>query len=101
MSELPMTPHQARAVMYTARENHVDLGPDAHHALETIAGMTEEWGVEYTGVNHGHRHTKWCQPEDSDPDVESQARHEYRMFKKKHMNPRLVRRYVTKEVDDE
>ena len=49
----PMTPEDAQIVLVGAKEHGGHLSIGYRRALETIAGMHEEWGVEerheYTG----------------------------------------------------
>lgn len=63
-------------------------------AVEALA--TEEWeyGVEYTGINHGNRHTEWC-PREHYLTSKKKAEMEYKKMEKMRMNPHMVRRRVS------
>ena len=53
-----MTPEEAQRAIHDADDLRSNLPADCWRALETIAGMREEWGVEerheYTGEWHWH-----------------------------------------------
>ena len=43
-----MTPEEARQAIHDAEDLRANLPDDCRRALETIAGMHEEWGVAVT-----------------------------------------------------
>ena len=91
----PMAPEEARKAI-DATEGTTDYTwSEAHHALETIAGMKEEWATE-GGWRRGeditwHPVTDWYpsreQAESTTPALSPRTR--------------LVRRYVTQVIEDE
>lgn len=96
----PMTPGQARDAIDAAEGTTDYTWVDAHHALETVAGMREEWGVEFTAKNNLGRRTSWISRE-TDHGSYVNALRECGIYERKGMEPRLVRRYVTQVIDDE
>lgn len=70
----------------------------APEMAQVLAEETWEYGVEYTGINHGNRHTEWC-PVEHYLTSKEKAELEYKKMEKMRMNPRMVRRRVSsKEV---
>lgn len=64
-------------------------------ALETLAGMKTEWGVEYIGVKYGNRHISWEGSREA-------AEFEMKRLQHNHVEGlRLVPRYVTGVIEDE
>lgn len=89
-----MTPEQARKhqAWHAEYRNGTRSADLLDQALATIAADQIEYGVEYTGVNHGHRHTG------SKASWHTKLKHaemEYRQMVKSGMNPRLVARRVS------
>lgn len=91
MSDQSMTPEEARSRLATGTHGQDSV---AIRALETLAGMKTDWGVKYTGVNHGDRHTTW-------EGGREYAEYEFRQMKRMGMDPRIVHRYVTDVIDGE
>ena len=87
-----MTPQEARELLHDWQEGGMVDWDDSRRALETIAADQIEYGVEYTGVNHGHRHTgsnaSWHAKREY-------AEMEYRQMAESGMNPQLVARRVS------
>ena len=56
----PMSPEDAQIVFVGVKENGSHLAIGYRRALETIAGMREEWGVSYRRVSYrrGHENEK-------------------------------------------
>lgn len=71
-----------------------DLVAEAWTHAKALAEETWEYGVEYTGINHGNRHTEWC-PREHYLTSKEKAELEYKKMEKMHMNPRMVRRRVS------
>ena len=61
------------------------------------ADMREDWGVTYTGVNHGGRHVDW------EPETREEAEKMARRYRRREgMSPvTIVRRYVTEQEETE
>ena len=61
------------------------------------ADMREDWGVTYTGINHGGRHVDW------DPETREEAEKMARRYRRREgMSPvTIVRRYVTEQEEIE
>ena len=61
---------------------------------EALAEEEWEYGVEYTGVNHGNRHIQWCYGEYDETSFD-EVQWEYEKMLKRDMKPRMVRRRVS------
>lgn len=88
----PMTPEGARRSLAYSEKYDTHLAIGHRRALETIAGMHEEWGYEYESL-HGGRVTQWGFRS------EINARWDMSIALRQHWDDhqptRLVRRYVT------
>ena len=86
-----MTPEEAQRAIHDEEALRSNLPADCWRALETIAGMREEWGVTYTGINHGGRHIDWG------PETREEAEKMARRYRRREgMSPvAIIRRYVT------
>lgn len=91
-----MTPEQARHVLHDnitpPEPGSMTYYAQSFRALTALAADTIEYGVEYTGVNHGHRHTG------SNASWHAKRKHaerEYRQMARSGMKPRLVARRVS------
>ena len=56
---IPMTPEDAQIVFDGVKENRSHLAIGYLRALETIAGMREEWGVSYRWANDDTARIEW------------------------------------------
>lgn len=63
-------------------------------AFDLVVGMKTEWGVEYTGINHGNRHIEFFEGEFS----EETANREFTKMSRSGMEPSLISRYVTEVI---
>lgn len=70
------------------------LAAAAPKMAQALVEETWEYGVEYTGINHGNRHIQWCYGVCDETSFE-EAQWEYEKMLKRDMNPRIVRRRVS------
>lgn len=92
-----MTPEEARWAIDDAEYVRANLPAECWRALETVAGMREEWGVSYRRVSYrrDHEHEKrttwgWKTREDAERSM--------RLMTDVHVYG-TVRRYVTTEEE--
>lgn len=105
-----MTPEHARKAIDATEDLTDYTWSDAHHALETIAGMQEEWGVEVEGKipgtwyqlnHHGIAPDHYADASWLETREEAESLMEDVIAGEWYENARLVRRYVTQhEVID-
>lgn len=92
----PMTPGQARVVLDAAEGTTDYTWVDAHHALETVAGMQEEWGVKDICGD-----VVWFIPGDYVDATDEEVKEWAEEYAESDDDFHLVRRYVTKVIDGE
>lgn len=85
---MPMDPNDAQIILKSVEASGEDLGIGYRLALETIAGMREEWGV------------KWDDDPNGPPDWGFATRSAAERWEKRHRHRgpgrgHIVRRYVT------
>ena len=81
----PLTPDEARRAIHEADDLRSNLPADCWRALETIAGMREEWGIVATYLGR-HEVEEWGFDTREEAEAEGTTLDtEYR----------IVRRYVT------
>ena len=85
----PMTPEDARLILDGADESGIRMSFGAWRALETIAGMREEWGIVATYLGR-HEVEEWGF------DTREEAEAEGTTIDTEY---RVVRRYVTTEEE--
>ena len=88
-----MTPEEARRAIRDAEALRSNLPADCWRALETVAGMREEWGVSYRRVSYRRDHenekrTAWGW------ETREDAERSMRLMTDVHVYG-IVRRYVT------
>lgn len=54
-----------------------------------------QYGVTYTGVNHGGQYIDWIENTGDQEDLEEELEHTLRIWRKRGQNPRIVRRLVS------
>lgn len=90
-----MTPDRARYLIHVYDDLEItDLkAPEYLDALETIAGMREEFGYEYEGLHGLGRTTQWgfSNRYAADADMRTALRNNWEL----HQPTRIVMRYVT------
>lgn len=94
-----MTPEEAHRAIHDAEDLRANLPIDCWRALETIAGMREEWGVHVTGYPRNiadwaelcdtpEDHITWLPDEEAAEDFATEMEDDG-------FNTRIIRRYVT------
>lgn len=95
----PMTPEDARLILDGAKEHGGHLSIGYRRALETIAGMREEWGVHVTG--YPKNIADWAELCDGPADhitwiADEEAAEDFAVEREDDgFDTRIIRRYVT------
>lgn len=87
-----MTPNDAQIILKSVEASGEDLGIGYRLALETIAGMREEWGVSYRLDRESGNRTTWGW------DTREDAERAMRQVNGAYIYG-IVRRYVTNEEE--
>lgn len=88
----PMSPKDAQIILVGVKENNSHLSIGYRRALETIAGMREEWGVSYRLDRESGKRTTWGW------DTREDAERAMRQVNGAYIYG-IVRRYVTNEEE--
>lgn len=90
----PILPEQARKAIDAAEGATDYTWADAHHALETVAGMREEWGVKDIWGD-----VTWFIPGNYVDATDEEIKGWAKEYAESDDGFRLVRRYVTEVID--
>ncbi|PMC63409.1 hypothetical protein CJ204_00895 [Corynebacterium xerosis] len=94
-----MTPDEAQRAIHDADDLRSNLPADCWRALETIAGMREEWGVHVTG--YPKNIADWAELCDGPADhitwiADEEAAEDFAVEREDDgFDTRIIRRYVT------